>query len=230
MPHAPKRRSMDMNAKIPKGTFGRLMKYLFKHYKLHLIVVVACIIIAAVSSTVATFFLQRLIDECITPGITEGLDAVWGNLVKIVITMAVIYAVGVFASFLYTRIMATVTQGTLYNFRTDMFDKMQTLPIKYFDTHAHGDIMSTYTNDTDALRQMIGQSIPMIIQSSLTLIAIVFMMLFWSLWLSLIVALGVFVMQFMAKKFGGGSARFMMKQQKTLAKEEGFVELSLIHI
>ena len=179
---------------VKKGTFGRLMKYVFAHYRARLTVVLVCIVIAGIASTVAVSFLQRLIDDCITPGITEGLDTVWPQLIRIVTTMACIYAAGVMASLIYTRLMATVTQGTLDDFRRDMFNRMQSLPIRYFDTHAHGDIMSTYTNDTDAIRQMIGQSIPMVIQSMLAIAAIFIMMLYYSVWLTLAVLVVLFVM------------------------------------
>ena len=209
---------------VKKGTAGRLFRYIFSHYKARMILVIICIVIAGVSSTGATFFLQRLIDDVITPGMKTGLTAVWPKLVRTVIGMAVIYGAGVVASFLYTRSMATVTQGTLMNFRNDMFDKMQSLPIKYFDTHAHGDIMSTYTNDTDAIRQLIGQSLPMVTQSVLTIIAIAFMMLYYSFWLSLLVALSIVLMLRVARKYAAASSKYMMRQQISLAKEEGFVE------
>jgi ATP-binding cassette subfamily B multidrug efflux pump len=207
-----------------KGTAGRLFKYIFSHYKVSVTIVMICIVVAGVSSTGASFFLQRLIDNVITPGLSEGLSAVWTKLVRTVVTMACIYGAGVFASFLYTRLMATVTQGTLMNFRNDMFDKMQTLPIRYFDTHAHGDIMSTYTNDTDAIRQLIGQSIPMVSQSILSIAAIVFMLLYYSFWLSILVAVCIFLMLRVAKKYAAASSKYMMRQQISLAKEEGFVE------
>lgn len=207
-----------------KGTFGRLMRYLFSHYKVHLIVVVFCIIVSALASVVATVFLQRLIDECITPGITSGLAAVWQDLIRLVLTMAALYICGVVCGFIYTRIMAVVTQGTLKNLRNDMFDKMQDFPIRYFDTHAHGDIMSTYTNDTDAIRQLIGQSIPMLVQSMLTIVAIFVMMLYFSVWLTIVVCLFLLGMAMIVKKFGGASSRYMTKQQKSLAKEEGYIE------
>ncbi len=206
------------------GSFKRLIKYLFHYYPVHLIVVMICIIVSACASVISTAFMQRLIDECITPGITSGLDAVWSKLVSIILTMGIIYAMGVIASFIYTRIMAVVTQGTLRHFREDMFDKMETLPIKYFDTHAHGDIMSTYTNDTDAIRQMIGQSLPQIFQVSLTIISIVALMLYYSLWLSLLVFVFAIIMLFVTKKFGGASSKYMMQQQRSLANEEGFIE------
>lgn len=183
-----------------------------------------CIIVSALASVVSTAFMQRLIDECITPGITSGLGSVWQKLIGITLTMASIYLLGVAASFTYTRTMAGVTQGTLKHMRNDMFDNMQTLPIKYFDTNAHGDIMSTYTNDTDAIRQLIGQSLPVIAQSSLTLTAIFCMMLYYSVWLTLVVLCFIFGMLTISKHFAGFSAKYMMLQQKALAVEEGFVE------
>ncbi len=212
--------------KKPEGgnTGLRLIGYIFSHYKARMIMVVICIVIAGIASTAATYFLQKIIDECITPGMKSGLSAVWPKLIRYIGAMIGIYAAGVVATFLYTRSMATVTQGTLRNFRIDMFSRMESLPIKYFDTHAHGDIMSTYTNDTDAIRQMIGQSMPMILQSSLSIIAIIFMMLFYSIWLSLAVAIVILLMLRVSKKYSGASAKYMMRQQKSLANEEGFVE------
>ena len=206
------------------NTFFRLTAYLMKHYKLELIVVMVCIVISSCASVVATVFLQRLIDECITPGITLGMGAVWSQLVSILTTMAVVYILGVIAAFAYTRIMAIVTQGTLKHMRNDMFSNMQTLPIQYFDTNSHGDIMSTYTNDTDAIRQLIGQSMPMLLQSFLTVLAMFVMMLCYSIWLTLAVCVFLVFMLFMTQKVGGASSRFMMAQQESLAKEEGFVE------
>lgn len=217
---------MDENRKKTghQSTFFRLMSYLFHYYRLHLIVVTVCIVISSCASVVATVFLQRLIDECITPGISDGMDAVWTKLVSILTTMAVIYILGVAAAFLYTRIMAVVTQGTLMHMRNDMFSGMQTLPIRYFDTNSHGDIMSTYTNDTDAIRQLIGQSMPMLIQSALTVVAMFVMMLYYSVWLTLGVCAFLVLMLFITRKVGGASSRFMMAQQTSLAREEGFVE------
>lgn len=206
------------------NTFFRLTAYLMKHYKLELIVVMVCIVISSCASVVVTVFLQRLIDECITPGITLGMGAVWSQLVSILTTMAVVYILGVIAAFAYTRIMAIVTQGTLKHMRNDMFSNMQTLPIQYFDTNSYGDIMSTYTNDTDAIRQLIGQSMPMLLQSFLTVLAMFVMMLCYSIWLTLAVCVFLVFMLFMTQKVGGASSRFMMAQQESLAKEEGFVE------
>lgn len=170
-----------------KGTFGRLFRYLFDHYGMRLIVVMLCIIVSAVASVIATVFLQRLIDKCIVPGISSGMGAVQNLLVHILLTMAVFYVLGVLAAFTYNRIMATVTQGTLKHLRDDMFYCMETLPISYFDTHPHGDIMSTYTNDTDAIRMLIGQSLPMLTQSVLSVLAMLGMMLYFSVWMTILV-------------------------------------------
>ena len=138
--------------------------------------------------------------------------------------MAGAYLIIILASFFYNRIMATVTQGMLYHLREDMFSKMQKLPIKYFDTHAHGEIMSSYTNDTDATRQLMGQSLPTLLTSSLTLIVSIVLMLWYSFWLFLVVIVCTFAMTTVIKKVGGNSAKYMVAQQGSLAKEEGFVE------
>lgn len=207
-----------------KGTFGRLFRYLFDHYGMRLIVVMLCIIVSAVASVIATVFLQRLIDECIVPGISSGMGAVQNLLVHILLTMAVFYVLGVLAAFTYNRIMATVTQGTLKHLRDDMFYGMETLPISYFDTHPHGDIMSTYTNDTDAIRMLIGQSLPMLTQSVLSVLAMLGIMLYFSVWMTILVLVFIGVMLTISKKFGGASAKYMMAQQRSLATEEGFVE------
>ncbi|MCD8018931.1 MAG: ABC transporter ATP-binding protein, partial [Clostridiales bacterium] len=215
---------MKKRSSTKPGTFPRLVQYLFHYYPVHLIVVMICIVISSLASVVSTAFLQRLIDECITPGITSGMSSVWSKLLSILTFMGILYAMGVVASFTYTRIMAIVTQGTLKHFREDMFDRMETLPIKYFDTHAHGDIMSTYTNDTDAIRQMIGQSLPQVFQVSLTILSILFLMLYYSLWLTLLVCIFAAIMLLVTRKFGGASSNYMVAQQKSLADEEGFIE------
>ena len=209
---------------IDKNVLVRLLRFLREDYKKEIILVAICIVISSISAVIATVFLQRLIDECIIPGISTGYDSIRGKLFSIILTMACIYVLGVIATFTNTRTMARVTQGTLKRFRDAMFDKMETLPIRYFDTHAHGDIMSTYTNDTDAIRQMIGQSIPNVIQSTLSIVSVFTMMLVYSIWLTLAVLLVIFLMFRITGKLGGQSARFMLAQQQSLAKEEGFIE------
>lgn len=205
-------------------SFGRLLRYLFSHYKIQLIVTLICIVISAFSSSIATIFIQRLIDECITPGVNQGFEAIEGKFTSLLLTMGFIYICGTIASIIFNQIMAIVTQGTLKSLRNDMFDKMQTLPVKYFDTHAHGDIMSTYTNDTDVIRQLIGQSLPTLFQSILTITVMFLTMLYYSIWLTLVVMIVIFLMLKITKKLGSITAAFMIQQQKSLAKEEGFIE------
>ncbi len=228
MPKGPMRgRGMPVpKGAIKKGTMKRLLGTAFKYYKWQLIVVFVCILISSVGSLVSSVYLQLLVDDVITPALQEGglTEHITVTLKGLIFMMVAVYTLVIFASFLYTRLMATVTQGLIYHLRTDMFKKMQTLPIKYFDTHAHGDIMSTYTNDTDTTRQLIGQSLPTIFSSSLTLVISVVLMLSYSFWLSLVVAICTAFMMFVVKKVGGNSAKFMVSQQTSLAKEEGFVE------
>ena len=209
---------------IKKDSLGRVLKYVGVHYKFPLLIVVICIIVSALASSVATIFTQKLIDECIIPGISAGMPSVWQKLVSILSTMGIIYILGLICASIYPQIMAKVTQGTLRNLRDDMFNKMQTLPIKYFDTHAHGDIMSTYTNDTDAIRMLIGQSIPQIIQATLSVVSMFIMMLYYSIPLTAVVILFIFLMTKASKKIGRNSAKYMVEQQKSIAKEEGFIE------
>lgn len=212
---------------IKKGTLGRVLKSVFKYYKWRMILVFICIAISSVGSLVSSVYMQMLVDDVITPALDNigGFTAeLQGKLIGLIIMMVVVYSMVTLTSLIYTRTMAVITQGMLYHFREDMFSKMQTLPIKYFDTHAHGEIMSTYTNDTDATRQLIGQSLPTLFSSSLTLITSVAIMLTYSFWLSLVVLVSTFAMTFVVKKIGGNSAKYMVAQQTSLAREEGFVE------
>ena len=210
---------------IKKGTFARLMKTALKYYKWRLIIVFSCIILTSVGGMASSIYMQQLVDRVIAPAMESGFTAqIQATLVGLIVMMVVVYSIVVLASFINTRLMATVTQGILFRLRTEMFEKMQTLPIKYFDTHAHGDIMSTYTNDTDACRQLIGQSLPTLFSSSLTLLVSITLMLTYSFWLSLVVMVCTFFITFVVKKIGGNSAKYMVAQQTSLAKEEGFVE------
>ncbi len=219
-------RGMPMpKGSIKKGTFKRLFKTVLKHYKWQLFVVLACILFSSVGSLVSSVYMQQLVDRVITPALSVGFTAeIQSTLVGLIIMMITVYAIVILASFFHTRLMATITQGVLYHLRRDMFEKMQSLPIKYFDTHAHGDVMSTYTNDTDACRQLIGQSLPNLLSGSLTLIVSVTIMLTYSVWLSLVVFVCTFVVTLVVKKIGGNSAKYMVAQQSSLARAEGFVE------
>lgn len=219
-----RRRGMGPRPKVKKGTFTRLLKYVLKFFKKEIAIVIICLLTACLSNVSMSVFMQRLIDECITPGLQFGWDAVVPNVISVLGLLGLIYIVGVITAFLQTRIMATVSQGTLKHLRDDMFEHMETLPIKYFDTHAHGDIMSSYTNDTDAIRQVIGQSMPNLFTSIITIVSLAAVMLYYSLWLSLLVAVAIFIITKMVGIFGGRSAKYMVAQQKSLAKEEGFIE------
>ena len=226
MPKGPMRgRGMPVpKGAIQKGTLGRLLKTAFKYYKWQLIVVFVCILISSTGSLISSLFTKTLIDEIIPKGVANGFAAAASDLLKLILVMGAMYGVVVLATFFYNRLMATVTQGLLYHLRTDMFKKMQTLPIKYFDTHAHGEIMSAYTNDTDATRQLIGQSLPSVMSNVLTLLVSIGVMLTFSFWLSLVVLGSTLLMTFIVKKIGGNSAKYMVAQQTSLAEEEGFVE------
>ena len=228
MPKGPMRgRGMPMpKGSIKKGTMKRLLKTVFKYYKWQIILVLVCMAISSVGSLISSVYMKSLVDEVITPALAEnGLTStLQAKLVGLIVMMVTVYTLVILTSFLYTRVMATVTQGTLYHLRVDMFDKMQNLPIKYFDTHAHGDIMSAYTNDTDATRQLIGQSLPTLFTNSITLVVSLALMLSYSFWLSLVVFVSTFFMTFVVKKIGGKSAKYMVAQQTSLAREEGFIE------
>ena len=217
-------RGMGPRGKIRKGTFKRLLKYVFKNYGKRLFVVVLCLIISGAAGTIASTFIQSIVDDVITPGLSNGFNSVKKDLYEIIVKMIFIYGLGIASTIIYTQIMARITQGTLYNFRKDMFEKMEDLPISYFDTHKHGEIMSTYTNDTDAIRQLIGQSLPNLFLSAISIVTIFSMMLSFSLWLTLVIIVGVIAIFNVTKKVGGASSKYMIERQKSLAKEEGFVE------
>lgn len=202
----------------------KLLKYLFKYYKIQMIIVFICIICSAIAGAFNTVFLKRIIDDVITPGLTLGYDAVKGALMEILIMMVCVYGVGVLCGLLYTQIMARVGQGFLNHLRKDMFAKMESLPIRYFDRNPHGDIMSRYTNDVDAIRQFITQTLLQVVNTSVTIIYIIFMMLFYSMWLALISFAGVVAILFIIKHIGSNSAKYFMQQQISTGKVEGYIE------
>ena len=218
--------------KAKKGTFKRLVGYVAKFYKPQFFLVLACIAISAIATALPGIFQQKVLTyaenglKLVNNGESteNALNAVLPGITNAVIVLVVIYIFGLVASYTKTRTMAIVTQGFLHRMRTLMFDKMQKLPIKYFDTHKHGDIMSYYTNDTDTLRQLISQSLPQIMNSCIILVVVLFIMLWFSLWMTLVVLLGVFIMLFTSKKIGGGGAKYFIKQQQALGKCEGYVE------
>lgn len=205
--------------KVSKATLPRLLKQLFKNYKWQLVVVGISLIISAVGSSAAGIFLKN-----ITSSITnQDYDA----FVKVLTVMIAVVLSAVVATLVRSLVMAKVTQGFLRDTRNAMFNKMQNLPIKYFDTHTHGDIMSVYTNDVDALRQLISESLISIVQTTVTLTVLVCTMLFYSIWLTLVVAVFVVFMMIIVKKIGGNSAKYFVKQQQSLGACEGYVEESM---
>ncbi len=233
MPGPGRRRGMPVDIsqlKVKKGTGKRLLKYVFNGNVFKLIVVMICLVINSVASAGMNVVMQRMVDEVITPGLlvalggNEAWASVLGNMIRLMVLMGTIFGVGVLCGFIYTRLMAIITQRTLKRLRDDMFDNMQTLPIKYFDTHAHGDIMSNYTNDTDATRQMIGQSIPNIFVALISMVSVVGIMLYYSIWMTLVGGIAIFLMSKLTGKFGKRSSKYMISQQKSLAAVEGFTE------
>lgn len=206
-----------------KHTAGRLMGYVFRGYKLRFFVVTICILVSAIVTVVGSLFIQKLIDDFITP-LSQSPNPDFSGLLKAVGIMAIIYASGVLSTFLYNRMMVSISQGVLKDIRMEMFSKMQSLPIRYFDTHTHGDIMSHYTNDTDALRQMLSQSIPQILSASVSVIFVFFTMVFTNWALTLVVILGCVIMFATIKFITGKSSRYFVKQQISLGDINGYIE------
>lgn len=217
-PHGPKPK-----IKNPGKLFFRLIKYVMQKYTIHCIVVFVCIIVSVLANVQGTMFIQTLIDDFIEP-LSKAKSPDFGPLAKKLCQIALFYAVGVIAAYAQSRIMVNVTQGTLRKLRDDMFCKMQTLPIKYFDTNSHGDIMSMYTNDIDTLRQMISQSIPQSINSMVTIVSVFVCMVILSIPLTAVTLLMVGVSMFMTKKLAGLSGSYFVAQQKDIGALNGYIE------
>ena len=209
--------------KIEKGTFKRLFSYITKQYKVQFTFVVICIVISSITSVLGLVSLKTLIDEYITPLIgTENPD--FTGLVSFVAKIGILFGIGIVTTYVYNRLMAIIAQSVLRDIRNEMFDKMQSLPIKYFDTHTHGEVMSYYTNDTDALRQMISQSLPNLISSSVTIVSTVISMIALSPILSLFTfAFSAFTI-LVTKTIASKSSKFFISQQNSLAAVNGYVE------
>ncbi len=210
-------------SKNPGKTLKRLLGYLWKDYKVHCVVVIISIAISSLTAVMGNLFLQRLIDDYILPFLGESNPS-FTPLLHALFVMAGIYYTGTVATFLYARIMISVTQGVLKKIRDEMFLHMEKLPIKYFDTHAHGDIMSCYTNDTDTLRQMISQSIPQMMSSSITIVSTFISMLVLSVPLTFLIILMVLVMVRAVRFIGGRSGMYFIQQQKSLGALNGYIE------
>lgn len=221
----PGRRRMQggPKSKNPKKTLKRLFGILWKDYKLSIVVVIISIAISSLTGVIGNLFLQRLIDDYILPFLGENNPS-FAPLLHALLVMAGIYYMGTVATFLYARIMISVTQGVLKEIRDKMFAHMEKLPIKYFDTHVHGDIMSCYTNDTDTLRQMISQSIPQMMSSSITIVSTFVSMLILSVPLTLLIVLMVVCMVYVVRFIGGRSGMYFIRQQKSLGALNGYIE------
>ncbi len=207
-----------------KGVLLRLIKTLFGFYPVLLPVVIVCILFSAAVSSIPAIFMQNIIAAVEESWQTSDWASVSGQILKLVGILGFFYVLSLIAGFAYSQMMAVITQGALKKLREKMFNGMQNLPVKYFDTHNHGDIMSYYTNDIDTLRQMISQSFPQLIISAVTVITVFSIMLYYSLWLALVVLVGVVLMTLVTKKVGGASAKYFLRQQQSIARTEGFVE------
>ena len=209
--------------KLNKGTLKRLIKLITNNHKKTLIFVVICIILSSVAGVAGSVFIRSLIDKYITPLVgAENPD--FNPLLRALGVMAIVYLVGTLSNFAYNRKMILVSQGVLKNIRNEMFSKMQNLPIKYFDTHTHGEIMSYYTNDTETLEQMISQSIPNVISSIITIVSVFAAMVYLNIYMTILVIGVVFIMLFVVSKIGGNASKFFIKQQEMIAKENGYIE------
>ncbi len=219
------------NQKMPKrkfdgGAFIRVIKLLYKSYPVLIPITVFCIIFSAVVSSIPALFIQQVIEvitRCVDSGIISW-EIARAEIVPKVLILASLYVLSIIFITLYTQLMAYITQGFLCKMRRRMFDGMQNLPIKYFDQNKHGDIMSHYTNDIDTLRQLVSQSLPQLLQSVIIVISVFSIMIWYSVWMTLVVLLGVVAMILVTKKIGGGSAKYFIRQQRSMGETEGFIQ------
>lgn len=215
---------MKNNRGNKKNTFTRLIKTLFEFYPVLLPIIIALILFNSVVSSIPSVFMQNIIAVIEKYWRTKNWVQAQVEVFSFVSILAILYILSLIASFTYNRLMAVVTQGSLMKFREKMFARMESLPIRYFDTNAHGDIMSIYTNDTDTLRQLISQSLPALMQTSIVLLTVFCIMIYYSFWLTGVVLIGCVIMFFITKNFGSKSSRFFIKQQQTLGATEGYIE------
>ncbi len=212
------------NTKNKKSIMLRLFKTIFEFYPVMLPVVIICIVFNATISSIPAIFMQNIIAIVEKSWRDGNWNAVEDKILYFVSILVVLYVLSLTSGIIYNQMMAVITQGTLKKFRVKMFNRMQTLPIKYVDTNNHGDIMSYYTNDIDTLRQMISQSFPQLLVSGIAVMTVFGIMMYFCIWLTLVVVVGVAIMFFVTKKVGGGSAKYFIKQQKALGRLEGFIE------
>ena len=211
---------MTDGRKLDKKTAKRLISYVTKGHRKQLFFVIICILISSVVGVIGSLFLKTVIDEYITPLLIVS-NPDYSGLLTAILTMAVIYVFGAIANYVYNRKMSIVSQSVLKDIRDEMFSKMQTFPIKYFDTNAHGDIMSHYTNDTDTLRQMISQSLPSLISSIITIVSVICAMFYISIPITLFILIFIFFMLNITKKIAGKSGKYFVNHQRSLGKVNG---------
>ena len=216
-------RGVKPNVKNPGKTFKRLMSYVFRKYKWHYIIVIALICVGVLASVQGTMFQKSLIDDYIKPMLLAD-NPDFSPLLEAMARVAGFYLLGVVSTYAYNRIMINVTQGVLRDMRNNLFEHMQKLPIKYFDTHSHGDIMSVYTNDIDTLRQVVSQSIPQVVNSGMTIVSVFVSMVILSVPLTLVTLVMVAVMLWATNTAAGKSGKYFMQQQVNLGKANGFIE------
>ena len=216
--------AMPKRPPMKKGMLKRLLKMLFRFYPVLVPVTVVCILFTAIASTIPATVLQQVTELIETWQATGDWEGASAEIMPRVFFLIGMYVLSLISITLETQLMAYITQGFLCKMRRTMFDRMQDLPIKYFDTHKHGDIMSYYTNDIDTLRQLVAQSLPTLIRASVTVLSVFFIMLYFSVWLTCLLLVGVLAILFVTKKVGGGSAKYFLRLQKAVAKQEGFVQ------
>ena len=210
---------------IKKGVLGRLMKMLFSFYPVMMPVTIFCIIFSSIATAIPDMYIQKviaIINDAVSNELSweEARTQIWPNILFLI----ALHAIGIGAVALYSQLMAVITQGFLNKMRQSMFKGMQDLPIRYFDTHKHGDIMSYYTNDIDTLRQLVSQALPMLLRAGIVVVAVFGIMLYYSIWMTLITVFGVILMFIVSSKMGGGSAKYFLRQQQSIGKAEGYIQ------
>ena len=207
----------------PGRVLRRVLRYMLRYYKFQFLLVILCILVSAGATVAGATFPQTLVDDYILPMLSSG-SRDFSGLARDLVRLACLLILGIAAAYGYNRIMVTISQGTMCRLRDDLFQRMESLPVQYFDTHAHGDIMSVYTNDVDTLRQLLGQSIPQVINSAVSMIATLAAMLLLNPWLTLIPVVTAVIMLLVTRKFTGLSGRYYVQQQKNLGQVDGFIE------
>ena len=217
-------RAMGPRPKVKKGVLGRILKLLFQSFPVLIPVAIFCVLFNAVVSAVPAVFQQKVIAVIEKWFVSGDWSSAKAEIVPLLLVLGGLYLLATILAFLQSQLMAYITQGFLYKIRRGMFNGMQNLPIRYFDTHRHGDIMSHYTNDTDTLRQLVSQAMPSLLRSSVVEVCVFGIMIYYSLWMTLLVLCAVAIMTIVSKKVGGGSAKYFVRAQKSIGRTEGYIQ------